>query len=284
MHRYMDEIIVNGDPFDGDENTSQEDKRVRALLSRSESKKREKPSEGFVVVSRSETTTTMLNAKAEPLLDITQGPLDPFTCYVQEILAKSIFRGSIPSEGPDRERDTPELYRDKQTFHRAVVGAKQFREETLGPLLEKMDAKLRDTLDEPLYEAIVSAPRLVARNQPDEKQASEWSGTLSGAVVRLEFAFPAPGKTCSLNVLPTEAEYIKALHNLFHLEKYIVAVLVDCLRSTATPIENYTQSWIVLATTDYAQKPIKQWEELTFIPFVDYMLGLWMTVRYFEGM
>lgn len=275
----MDDIILNGDPFDGDENTSQEDKRARERFA----KKRAKPAEGLAnrEALRNGAICEMIAVSSEPLLDIGVGPIDPFTCYVQEILAKTIFRNNIPSEGPDKERDSPELYRDKQTFHRAVTGAKRFREETLGPLLERLAALLEATLDAELVAAITRVPRLVVHTKQPDTNASDWSGTARGATVKLEF-FNGPERVASLNVLPAEAEYIKALHNVFHLEKYVIAVLLDSLRSAN--IENYTQSWIAIATPDYAAKPIQQWEELTFIPFVDYMLALWLTVKYFEDL
>jgi hypothetical protein len=271
----MDDIILNGDPFDGDENTSQEDRRVRKKWS----EKTLKPTEGVASKRGNDQMNTVL-------AEITGGPADPFTCYAQEILAKTIFRGSIPNEGPDREHDTPEMYRDKVTFHRAVSGAKQFREQTLHPLVERVAERLQRTLDEPLFEAITRAPKLVVaagRSDASTTTLSDWSGTEKGATVELKFVPASSGATATtLRLLPVEAEYVKALHNLFHLEKYILAVVLDCLRNLGTPIENYTQCWIALASADYAAKPIREWEELTFIPFVDYMLGLERTVRYFE--
>lgn len=267
----MDPIILRGDPFDGNENTSQEDRRVRASFIKT--KKRENTAEGKTVMQIVPT-----------LLDVARcgDPVHPFTCYVQELLAKTVFRGNIPEDGPDKERDTPEMYRDKTLFHRAVTGARQFREQTLEPLLQRLTLELQPLLDEAFWDALHARPKLVVHNKQDKKNVSDWSSA-AGAEVRLEWLpYSSDEQPFSMYATRAEAEYIKALHNVFHLEKYVIAILLDGLRNAKNMPENYTDAWILLATPDYASKAIADWEELTFIPFVDYMLGLWMTLRYFE--
>jgi hypothetical protein len=64
------------------------------------------------------------------------------------------------------------------------------------------------------------------------------------------------------------------------LKKYIVITLFDALKDQK--IENYTQAWNLLATPDYAEKPISDWEELTFIPFVENILSLWRVIEFFK--
>jgi hypothetical protein len=81
-------------------------------------------------------------------------------------------------------------------------------------------------------------------------------------------------------VIQSEAEFIKALHNLYHLEKYVTAIIIDSVKDAGDAIKNYKQAWQLLATEPYAEKPIENWEELTFIPFVDYMLQLCMTINF----
>jgi hypothetical protein len=253
----MDCIIERGDPFDCEENTSQEDRRVRAKFS----------------------TTTLKKEKVEKRERVEEEVRkmgDPFTSYVQEILAKTVFRNSIPSQPPDKEKDAPDLLRDKMTYHAAVQGAQHFKDEILKPLLLKIDSIVVDKLDNNLYYALREECRMTVTKINQKDVVSDWSGT-EGAVCMLSI-----GTSYSLNVLQTEAEFLKALHNMYHLEKYIIAIIIDSVKNSGDAIQNYTQAWEFLATPAYAEKPIQDWEELTFILFVDYMLQLWMTIRFFQ--
>lgn len=248
----MDCIIERGDPFDCTENTSQEDRRVRSKYS--SSKKRAAPLE---------------------TVEMQENPKDPFTCFVQEILAKTVFRDSIPSQPPNKETDSPDLLRDKIMYHAAVQGSRHFKKEILDPLLQKIDSMIHDKLDIDLYYAIREQCRMTVTKIP-EPVISDWSG-IQGAEYTLNF-----GQSFSINVSVSESEFIKALHNLYHLEKYITAIIIDNVKKSEGCFENYTQAWEFLATSFYAEKPIKDWEDLTFILFVDYMLQLWMTIQFFQ--
>jgi hypothetical protein len=260
----IDDIIIRGDPFDCDEDTSQEDKRIRrGVVS--------PPSGGG---NKNKNTSFEQGAA-----DMTS--IDPFTGYVKEILAKTVFRASIPSQPPDKEFDTPELYLDKLNYQRAVAGSKRFKEELFIPLLEKISEQLESTIDANLYEALLKAPRLVAEKTKTVNEPSEWSSfVLKTNLVNLRFIIPKGNvEDVSIRVTPSEAEYLKALHNIFHLEKYIMVVIFDSIKDQK--IENYTQAWNVLTTPTYAERPIKDWEDLTFIPFIDYLLSLYKTIEFF---
>ena len=106
---------------------------------------------------------------------------------------------------------------------------------------------------------------------------SDWSG-LTGAGYLLSFG----NNSFNINVSHFEAEFIKGLHNLYHLEKYITTIIIDSVKDAEGAIQNYAQAWEFLATPAYAEKPIKDWEDLTFILFVDYMLQLWMVILFFK--
>lgn len=199
---------------------------------------------------------------------------DPFTGYVQEVIAKTVFRNSIPSQPPDKEKDSPELYQDKLLYHAAVQGAQHFKEKTLKPLLSKMDGLIENKLDSELYHALREHCRMTVTKINQKGILSDWSGK-EGAVFLL-----CIGPSVSLNVIQSEAEFIKALHNLYHLEKYVTAIIIDSVKDAGDAIKNYRQAWQFLATEPYAEKPIEKWEELTFIPFVDYMLQLCMTISF----
>lgn len=277
----IDEIILRGDPFDCNENTSQEERRVKRVLSLPPSggeRKDPTPSslKGVVILPPSGGENN----------NFPQGSaqMDCFTEYVKEILAKTVFRTSIPSQPPDKEFDTPELYADKINYQRAVAGSKRFKEEVFTPLLERISEQVESVIDPRLYQAILKAPRLVAEKTKTVNEPSEWSSfVLKTNLVLLRFIIPKGNmEDVSIRVTPSEAEYIKALHNLFHLEKYVMAVLLSSIKDNSDqPIENYTQAWTLLATPTYADRSIREWEDLTFIPFVDNLLSLWKVVEFF---
>lgn len=249
----MDCIIERGDPFDCPENTSQEDRRVRAKYS---SKMKRAPDGGNVVAP------------------IVVG--DSFTCYTQEILAKTVFRNSIPSQPPNKETDSPDLLRDKNMYHAAVRGSHVFKQEILKPILAKVDAAIHQTLDDAFYRALKEECRMTVTKLSKEV-VSDWSG-LAGAGYLLSFG----NNSFNINVSHFEAEFIKGLHNLYHLEKYITTIIIDSVKDAEGAIQNYAQAWEFLATPAYAEKSIKDWEDLTFILFVDYMLQLWMVILFFK--
>lgn len=269
----MDEIIERGDPFDCDENTSQEDRRVRPLFEKTKRKIEQSVS----------------LPPPPPPMDLQN--LDGFTCYVQEIIAKTIFRTTIPSQPPDKEVDSPELYTDKMNYHRAVTGAKQFKDAYNG-LKERISEKLSHTLESSVYEAIMFTPRLLCQKMKKEGdvEVSDWSqipfeNNKGSEKIRLTFITTRGDvEDLILYVTDSEAEYIKGLHNLFHLEKYVTTILLECVKDPeiTRAIENYTHAWTVLATPTYAGKPIREWEDLTFINFVDYLYSLHLMLEFFE--
>jgi len=264
----MDEIIVRGDPFDCNENTSQEDRRVRTKFQKTN-----------ITLSVSELPTRAHH----PIVEIPMG--DPFTCYVQEILAKTVFRSDLPSQPPDKDNDAPDLYMDKLNYHKAVMGTKHFKETILTPLTERLAGTLEAILDPSLLDAIIHFPRLVAEKIPmipsnsnSVVSNSDWSSKV-GANIRLTFTQGT--NNFSIIVLPPEAEYIKGLHNIFHLEKYVIVMILECIKGAI--IENYTQAWTTLATPDYAEKAIQDWDDLTFIPFVDNAFSLSLIIKFFNS-
>lgn len=270
----MDEIIERGDPFDCDENTSQEDKRIR---SRYEKTKKREESKGLITQD-----SVLMNLSS----------LDGFTCFVQEMIAKTLFRSNIPSQPPNRELDDPELYKDKVNYHRAVAGSKEFREKVWIPLKEKVSEKMAFVLEPLLYDALLNTPRLLYEKMKKEHDVhfSDWSNTPfsssgGGDKIRLTFITTRGDvEDLVLYVLESEAEYIKALHNLFHLEKYVATVIIECAKDPAisSSIENYTHAWTVLTTPHYAEKYVKDWDELTFIDFVDYIYSLHLVIEFFQ--
>lgn len=274
MDVLIDDIILRGDPFDGNENTSEEERRVKRVWGVVVSPP---PSGGEAKQMSVLVENPSVEKGAEP-------PMDSFTEYVKEILAKSVFRTSIPTQPPDKEFDSPQLYLDKLNYQRAVFGSRRFKEEVLMPLLEQLSERLESKLDPPLYNAILKAPRLVAEKTKKTDEPSEWSSfVLKSPLVKLRFIIPKGDvEDVTLHVTPSEAEYIKALHNIFHLEKYVTLVIFDSVKQNSDQkIENYTQAWTLLATPDYADKPIKEWEDLTFIPFIDNLLSLQKVVQFF---
>jgi hypothetical protein len=250
----MDEIIVRGDPFDCNENTSQEDQRIRSKFQKT---------------------------KAPPSVSphtFTPEMGDPFTCYVQEILAKTLFRSDLPTQPPDKDNDAPELYMDKMNYHKAVMGAKHFRESILRPLLEKISSILEALLEPSLLDAILHFPRLTS--EKTSISTSEWSSKV-GANIRL--VFTQTNQVFSILVLSAEAEYIKALHNIFHLEKYVIVMILQSIKEAGATIENYTQAWKTLTTPEFAERPIEEWDDLTFIPFIDNALALQKIIKFFNS-
>lgn len=260
----IDKMIIRGDPFDCRENTSEEERRVKRVW---QPKNQIDP-----LILPNQQNNNTINQEMEYSFD----------GYVKEILASTVFGASIPTQPPDKEFDTPELYQDKLNYQQAVLGSKRFKDEILMPLLESVSERLESTVSEPLYNALLKAPRLVAEKTKTANEPSEWSSfVLKNSLIKLRFIIPRGNvEDYSIRVTPSEAEYIKALHNLFHLKKYVVVALFASLKDQK--IENYTQAWNLLATPDYAEKPIKDWEDLTFIPFVDNILSLWKVVEFFK--
>jgi hypothetical protein len=260
----IDKMIIRGDPFDCRENTSEEERRVKRVW--------QPKNQIDTLILPNQQNNNTINQEMEYSFD----------GYVKEILASTVFGASIPTQPPDKEFDTPELYQDKLNYQQAVLGSKRFKDEILMPLLESVSERLESTVSEPLYNALLKAPRLVAEKTKTANEPSEWSSfVLKNSLIKLRFIIPRGNvEDYSIRVTPSEAEYIKALHNLFHLKKYIVVALFASLKDQK--IENYTQAWNVLATPDYAEKPIKDWEDLTFIPFVDNILSLWKVVEFFK--
>lgn len=263
----IDAMIIRGDPFDCRENTSEEERRVKRVW-----QPRNQIIPNFSNQQNNTNTLGVLNQEMEYSFD----------GYVKEILASTVFGASIPTQPPDKEFDTPELYQDKLNYQRAVSGSKRFKDEILMPILESVSERLESTLSEPFYNALLKAPRLVVEKTKTTNEPSEWSSfILKNSLIKLRFIIPRGNvEDYSIRVTPSEAEYIKALHNLFHLKKYIVVTLFDALKDQK--IENYTQAWNVLATPAYAEKPISEWEDLTFIPFVENILSLWRVIEFFK--
>lgn len=265
----MDEIIERGDPFDCDENTSQEDRRVRAHF-------------------KNQKTEPIKGPRQVEEMNPAHQNLDGFTCFVQEIMARVLFRSNIPSQPPDKEADTPELYKDKTNYHRAVAGSKEFKEKTLGPLREKISEKLLFVLEPPLFDALLNAPRLLPQKMKKEHEVrfSDWSSQPFSSEEKIRLTFITTRgdiEDLILYVTESESEYIKALHNLFHLEKYITLIILESAKDPqiSSAMENYTHAWTLLTTPDYAEKAVKDWDDMTFINFVDYIYSLHLMLEFF---
>lgn len=118
--------------FDCDENTSEENKKARSKF-----------------VYRVATTTSssdtmdpvalaMLSKLKEQMKPDPVYNDDPFTCYVIEIVAITIYGNDLPQDPPDKALDSPALYQDKLFYHHAAQQARIFRDESLGPHLNAL--------------------------------------------------------------------------------------------------------------------------------------------------
>lgn len=203
---------------------------------------------------------------------------DPFTRFVIDILARALYE-VLPAEPADMLHDPPAVYRDKTLIHESAKGAHTFKETLLVPHITALSKMFRERLagHEPMsaiHATLRDNPALLVapadKKLPPTVIASAWSLTPMG---REEPTVTLVIGGCAFFVRNSEARGLRSLHVLYHFERYIHAVIAQCVQGMAADLDgkSLAEQWRLLATDDYYLLPIFNWPEGSMIPFVDWM-------------
>lgn len=204
--------------------------------------------------------------------NIVSGTKDPFTCFVQHVLAITVFGSNLPDSPPNAATDSKDMFADKTLLYKAAQGAAKFKQELLIPRMIAVSESVADAWsDSPammdLHSKLISNPELIVIPVHSGSHFSVWSNAKADMEISL---YPA---SFSVYVTAHETELIKMLHNVFHLERYVIAIINDALKPNVKG-KTYCETWTLLASADYASIDIQYWLALGASDFIDCMASL----------
>jgi hypothetical protein len=204
---------------------------------------------------------------------------DPMTGFVQYILAALYFKGSLPNEPPDKTKDEPSVYRDKEFYFNALSLAREFKEKHLIPtgnlVFEKIHKQLSAELKN-FHEELRKAHELHAVDNNSDNN------------IKNLILLRSNQKNDSINLLvnSVDANKWKCLHNLYHFQQYISSCFISVFKSNNNNDTfmkmNYIEIWKTITTKVYCDKDIKDWDDLSGFEFIDNMKELYQTLEYFK--
>ncbi len=226
--------------LDIDENTSEEERKVNSRKRKAQGKAQvEEDMDPALLFLQS--LGTAMNEEEEAVNEEPQ-QTDPFTCFVQYVVATTLFPDAVELGPPDAVLDDPALFADKLLFRSAAQGYSQFIDETLTPLLQRIKAK----------QAV----------QPELIQLLETHANMTYKGYAMTFGGGIAHHT--VTTAPQLAA-CRSLHTLFHLNKYISKLTIECapqlnmLDSNSCVRTNLSGAWELLATPANATTPISEW-------------------------
>lgn len=207
------------------------------------------------------------------MANIVSGTKDPFTCFVQHILAITVFGSNLPDSPPNAATDSKDMFADKTLLYKAAQGATKFKQELLMPRMIAISEIVANLWSESpammdLHSKLISNPELIVIPVHSELHFSVWSNAKADMEISL---YPA---SFSAYVTAQETELIKMLHNVFHLERYVVAIIRDAVKINDTKGKTYCETWALLASADYASIDIQYWLGLGASDFIDCLASL----------
>lgn len=272
----MSSIVSKQLHFDNsEENTSDEEKYVLKKFNPSERGPMSKPdilaALGLKPISK---TTTFKPAPPPPVAPkVPSLDVDDFTHFIRHTLALQIFGDNVPTD-PPKSTDPPDLVADLTLFHHAAAGSKRFREAEFAPHISKLFAFVQTmipTENAPLrtfHTNMLNHAELTS--QPSKEHVSSWTMTTCGDLLHLSL----PGAGASVHVQKTEADLLRALHNVYHLQAYVCAVVKKHVDESSIVGLTYVQTWETVSKHN-VDLSIREWDEFTFIEFIDSILNLY---------
>lgn len=196
--------------------------------------------------------------------------LDPFTCHIQETVARVVFGANIPKEKPTEANASKELLLDVEFYQRASERSQYFEKNLLGPkvveLSESIMTRIKQNGSPQLYafhEALKSNAELIVEptvDKADSKRQSIWSCQQIGSFGRRLVLVDSNGLAlCKVFATAEEAALLTALHNNYHFHRYICAIVESAIRAkVVAKIEGFVQLWHSL-TGECAMLPVRDW-------------------------
>ncbi len=290
----QDPIVEKRLPFDCEENTSEEEKWARANY-----KFKQRGMSGIKLNGKKTKVEHVTAAAPAPededdilaSLGLVEHhvppPLphlinDPFTCFVQELIARILYGPNIPKDEPNRAIDGDKLYNDKILYHHAVVGSQKFKNDYLIPHVKKLADWIGTKIDD--KESIVAQffnqmlmCKEIAVDVIEGPYTFEnvWTGKPFGkndtvCIVTL-FQQKHP---IDIRVTENVASFLKSVHNVYHLEDYVIACVHEHLAPADIQKETFVDSWAAVAPKDHETLPISEWPRDSFFEFIDTITAL----------
>lgn len=208
---------------------------------------------------------------------------DPFTCFVQDIVVRTLYGENLPKDGPDKEKDGNLLYNDKIFFHRAAVSAHKFTSEYLIPHTKKLAQWLKEKLNDDscimsqfLNQMLICTEMIVEEDVDGIGKINVWTNLpfTKGERVRIVTLFQEK-YPISICVTEDVAEFLKAVHNVYHLDNYVHVTVIEKQSENVKGQPSCVHTWAALVSDELAHLPVSEWHDLTGLDFVDYILSLY---------
>jgi hypothetical protein len=175
---------------------------------------------------------------------------------------------------PPKSTDPPELVADLMLLHHAAAGSKRFSETELAQHISKLFAFVQTMI--PAENAPLRAFHINMLNhaemtsQPSKEHISTWTLTTCGELLQL--SLPIAG--LSVHVPKVEADLLRALHNVYHLQGYVCAVIKAHVDDKMIVGMNFVQTWEHVSKKN-VDASVREWDEFTFDNFIDSILNLY---------
>ena len=288
----MDPILQREDHFSGDENTSEEQRRAKVKFpfkgrvffkQKMQAEEEEEPpreeeeddDDAFFAELQSNMDKVTFTPDAKELETYNEHK-DPVTCYVQNVVASTVFGANLPKTPPKWGVDSPALFLDKTFYHQSVVGADRFRREYHEPMVERVTRKMQTLLSpSPImlefHRMLADCPEMSCTLTSIRGHTSIWTNTPLEEE-HFEIVLNKEKNKTEPRTVYLEPEHtvrLCGIHVVYHLWRYVNASYVQNYKTEDIANLNFMELWVHLVGDDLATLPVSDWDDPLFEPFAE---------------
>lgn len=210
---------------------------------------------------------------------------DPQTCYVQHVIATTVFGKNLPKDPPKWGVDPEDLYLDKTFYHKAVLGSEKFRIENYEPLVERVAEKFQKLVSpSPLmmeiHRMVADCPEMICnlvQDNPSHKSAWTNRSLTKDHYEIILSKDKNKANTRTIYMEPEHAIRLCGIHVIYHLWRYINASYVQNYKTEQIANLNFMDLWTYLVSDEFHDLPISGWCEPFFDVFADKIFKIFET-------
>lgn len=311
----MDPILENGEHFSGEEDTSEEQRRAKQnfpFLGRVFYKENMEMEEEKVVSpappasgAGGEEDESSLQDDDDFFAELEDGiekaapdpreedlkthneHNDPQTCYVQHVIATTIFGNNLPQEPPKWGVDTEELFLDKTFYHKAAKGSERFKKENYEPLVQRVTDRVQALVSASpvmteIHCMIADCPEMecnVVKDKDKGKHVSAWTNKpLTGEYYQIVLSKNKDKtETRTIYMEPEFTIRLSSIHVVYHLWGYVNGSFMQHYTLKEVSNFNFMDLWTYLVSEDFTDEPISEWCEPFFDVFAEKIFKIFQT-------